>query len=73
MIFYFIFLHIFSDYSVFNVCKHYKSYGENIDTTMSLRPLQNQSINLVYFYIYKCEGGCLKRAHLANTHSQGFF
>ena len=28
----------------------------------------------VYFiYIYKCEGGCLKRAHLASTHSQGFF
>ena len=24
-------------------------------------------------YIYKCEGGCLKRAHLTNTHSQGFF
>ena len=25
------------------------------------------------FYIHKYEGECLKRAHLANTHSQGFF
>ena len=24
-------------------------------------------------YIYKYEGGCLKRAHFVNTHSQGFF
>ena len=27
----------------------------------------------IIFYVYKCEGGCLKRAHLANTHSQGVF
>ena len=26
-----------------------------------------------FFYVFECEGGCLKRAHLDNTHSQGFF
>ena len=26
-----------------------------------------------FIFIYKCEGGCLKRAHLTNTHSQDFF
>ena len=30
-------------------------------------------INFFFLYIYKNKGGCLKRAHLANTHSQGFF
>ena len=33
-----------------------------------------KSKELIYIiYIIKCEGGCLKRANLANTHPQGFF
>ena len=30
-------------------------------------------IDVSTFFIYKSEGGWLKRAHLTNTHSQGFF